>query len=78
MAYLVPGDLCDLNVGLLGAMDHSIATLTTCEVVQVSPETVANLTANYPILSRALHWAGQVGRGDLADLADQHGASSSR
>src|SRR5665213_1123767 len=28
MAWLVPGDFCDLQVSILGEMDHSIATLT--------------------------------------------------
>lgn len=60
MAYLVPGDFCDLHVSLLGAMDHSIATLSTCEVVQIPRQTVADLTANYPTLNRALQWAGLV------------------
>ncbi len=27
ITFLIPGDLCDLHVFLLGAMDHSIATL---------------------------------------------------
>lgn len=60
MAYLVPGDFCDLHVSVLGAMDHSIATLNSCEVVQIPRETVADLTASYPTLNRALQWAGLV------------------
>ena len=30
MAYLVPGDFCDLHVFILKAMDHTIATLSPC------------------------------------------------
>jgi len=30
MAYLVPGDLCDLHVFILKKMDHSIGTLSVC------------------------------------------------
>jgi hypothetical protein len=33
MAYLVPGDFCDLHVFILKAMDHCIATLSPCKVV---------------------------------------------
>jgi CRP-like cAMP-binding protein len=59
-AYLVPGDICDLHVPLLGAMDHSIATLSPCEVVLIPRETLDDLTANFPTLNRALQWAGLV------------------
>lgn len=42
MAYLVPGDLCDLDVALLKRMDHTITTLSACKVVRLAPETVAD------------------------------------
>jgi len=32
MAYLVPGDFCDLHVFILKAMDHTIATLSPCTI----------------------------------------------
>src|SRR5690348_10411099 len=35
MAYLVPGDFCDLHVFILKEMDHSIATLSRCTVVKI-------------------------------------------
>ena len=60
MAYLVPGDLCDLHVHILGEMDHSIATLSPCEIVLIPRETIDDLVANYPTLNRALLWAGLV------------------
>jgi len=37
MAYLLPGDLCDLDVALLKQMDHTITTLSACQVVRVAP-----------------------------------------
>src|ERR1700712_2879119 len=38
LAFLIPGDFCDLHVALLGAMDHSICTLTPCAMVALSPQ----------------------------------------
>src|ERR1700761_1872677 len=35
MAYLLPGDFCDLHVFVLKLMDHSIATLSPCTVVDI-------------------------------------------
>jgi CRP-like cAMP-binding protein len=53
MAYLVPGDACDFDVALLGAMDHSIATLSDCKVVRIAPETIQELLRR-PALAAAL------------------------
>lgn len=35
LAYLMPGDSCDLNISLLAQMDHSIQTITDCCVATV-------------------------------------------
>ena len=32
LAFLLPGDLCDLQIPILGVMDHGIRTLTRCRV----------------------------------------------
>jgi CRP-like cAMP-binding protein len=53
MAYLVPGDACDLDVALLDAMDHSIGTLSDCKVVRIAPETIQGLLQR-PALAKAL------------------------
>lgn len=54
MAYLVPGDACDLDVALLDEMDHTITTFSACQVVRIPPETVADLLAHHPQIARAL------------------------
>jgi CRP-like cAMP-binding protein len=56
MAYLVPGDICDLHVAILGEMDHSIATLTACKLAHMSQETVLELTTKHPAINHALWW----------------------
>jgi CRP-like cAMP-binding protein len=67
MAYMVPGDICDLHVAILGEMDHSIATLSPCEVVAIPRETIEALTTNHPTLNRALWWAGLVDQAILRE-----------
>jgi CRP-like cAMP-binding protein len=67
MAYLVPGDLCDLDVALLDTMDHTISTLSACEVVRLAPETVADLLDNHPQIARALRKAQLVDEATLRE-----------
>ena len=40
MAFLLPGDLCDLQVPILGSMDHGIRTLTRCKVASISQSVI--------------------------------------
>ena len=67
LAFLIPGDFCDLHVAILGAMDHSICTLSPCTIVEISRETIADLTENHPRLTRALWWATLVDEGILRE-----------
>ena len=60
MAFLIPGDFCDFHVAILGTMDHSIATLTPCTMVEIPRETISDLTSNHPRITRALWWSTLV------------------
>lgn len=60
MAYLLPGDLCDLDVTLLKLMDHSVSTLSACQVVRITPETVAEMIRHHPQVARALRKSALV------------------
>lgn len=53
-AYLIPGDLCGLHASVLGRLDHSVATLTTCEVSTIPLQTLDALAVEYPAIERAL------------------------
>ena len=59
MAYLVPGDFRDLHIAILKEMDHSIGTLSPCQVVDIPSSVIENLTER-PGLMRALWWATLV------------------
>ena len=38
IAYLLPGDLCDVDAAPQGRMDHAVGTLSACRVARVSGE----------------------------------------
>lgn len=48
MAYLVPGDFCDLHIFILKAMDHGIATLSRCNVVGIPRTRVLGVNGKGP------------------------------
>ncbi|HET7085135.1 MAG TPA: Crp/Fnr family transcriptional regulator [Rhizomicrobium sp.] len=59
MAYLLPGDFCDMHVFVLKQMDHSIATISPCTVVDIPREQILKLLER-PRLSLALWCAALV------------------
>lgn len=60
MAWLVPGDFCDLHVALLGRMDHVVSTASPSRVGLMSRNQVERIIDASPALSRALWWASLV------------------
>ncbi|WP_102960245.1 Crp/Fnr family transcriptional regulator [Mangrovicella endophytica] len=56
VAILLPGDLCDLNNGVLAQMDHSIGTLTPVRYVEISSEVLQRLAADHPKIGQGLWW----------------------
>ncbi|MEC7760914.1 MAG: Crp/Fnr family transcriptional regulator [Pseudomonadota bacterium] len=60
VALMLPGDICDLHVAILGRMDHSIGTLTDCVIVKIPRETIDDLLDNYPRIRHALFWSTLV------------------
>lgn len=65
MAFLVPGDFCDLNVSLLGEMDHTIGTGWGCDIVEIPRATIDELIQNHPRIRRALQWSTLVDEATL-------------
>ena len=59
MAFLLPGDFCDLHVFVLKTMDHSIATISKSTVVDIPRDRILMLLEN-PKLSLALWCAALV------------------
>jgi len=57
MTFLLPGDLCDMHVFLVKAMDHSIAAISPVRLAGVSRDTVLDLLFNRPRIAAALWWS---------------------
>jgi len=60
LAFFVPGDLCDLNVYILKAMDHSIAALTRLTYAEVPREALEEVMLAHPRITQALWWESLV------------------
>lgn len=55
MAFLMPGDSSNLNIGMLTAMDHSIQTASPARVAMIPRAEIGSLLSDYPGIARALH-----------------------
>lgn len=53
MAYLVPGDLCDVHVFILKRMNHAIGTLAPSKVVRIPRERIVEMMSR-PHLATAM------------------------
>lgn len=60
LAFLLPGDFCDLHVPILKEMDHGINAVTDCLVAYVRTEAIDEAIDRYPRIARALWWGTLV------------------
>ena len=65
MAYLMPGDCCDLHVGLLAEMDHSIQTITQAKVATIERDEMDALMDAHPRIARAMYISQLVDEGTM-------------
>ncbi|MBB5716994.1 Crp/Fnr family transcriptional regulator [Sphingomonas aerophila] len=63
MAFLMPGDACDLNIKLLAEMDHSIQALTPAHVARVARADMQAMMDKHPNIARAMYTAQLVDEG---------------
>jgi CRP-like cAMP-binding protein len=56
LAFFVPGDLADLHVYILDAMDHSIGSITPVQYAMLTPSEFEKLGDEHPRVLRALWW----------------------
>ena len=59
VAFLMPGDTCDIHVSVLAEMDHNIQTLTDARVATIGRADMDRLLHEHPQISRAL-WSAQL------------------
>ena len=62
MAFLMPGDCSNLNIGMLDEMDHSVQTACRARVAAIPRAEITALVADHPGIARAL---------SLAQLTDE-------
>lgn len=60
VAFILPGDFCDLNASTLDATDHCIGAIGSCEVVRIPRSAMSDLARKHPVLDEALQWTGLV------------------
>ena len=78
MAFLIPGDLCDVEVFVLGAMDHSILAMceTTCALIPAA--TIKGLLVESTSLTTALWWSTMTDSAVLRERIIDHGRRDAR
>jgi len=65
LAYLMPGDCCDLHIGLLAEMDHGIQTITPALVATIDREEMDALIDQHPGVARAMYVSQLIDEGTM-------------
>jgi CRP-like cAMP-binding protein len=60
VSFFLPGDLCDLNIFILREMDHSIGTITSVSIADLSRDFFDEMSAGHPRIVTAFWWEGLV------------------
>ena len=78
MAFLIPGDLCDVEVFVLEAMDHDITAMghTTCALIPA--KVIEDLLTESSNLTRALWWSTMTDSAILREWIVDHGSRDAR
>jgi CRP-like cAMP-binding protein len=77
LAFLMPGDACDLHVGLLGEMDHSIQTLTGALVATIGRVEIEKIFEDHPQIANAMYVSQLVDEGTMRAWITSMGRRSS-
>ncbi len=59
MAFLMPGDFCDMHIAVLDEMDHNIATITKARIATVQRKRMETLIEATPAITQAF-WRAQL------------------
>jgi CRP-like cAMP-binding protein len=65
LAFLMPGDCCDLHIGLLAEMDHSIQTITSALVATIGRKQMDTLMDDHRAIAKAMYIAQLVDEGTM-------------
>ena len=65
LAFLLPGDSCDLHIGLLAEMDHSIQTVTPSLVCTIGREEMDTIMERHPRVAKAMYVGQLIDEGTM-------------
>ncbi|MFN4041895.1 MAG: Crp/Fnr family transcriptional regulator [Brevundimonas sp.] len=65
LAYMMPGDSCDLHAGLLAEMDHSIQTVTRARIAVVERAEMDALMDHHRGIAKAMYLSQLISEGTL-------------
>jgi CRP-like cAMP-binding protein len=65
LAFLMPGDCCDLHAGLMAEMDHSIQTVTPALVATIHRDVMEDILERHPNIAKAMYLSQLVDEGTL-------------
>jgi CRP-like cAMP-binding protein len=73
MAFLVPGDLCDVEVFILEAMDHDVIALSDTTCVLIPAIEMERLLTESSSITRAMWWSTMTDSAVLREWIVNHG-----
>ena len=76
-AFLMPGDCCDLHIGMLAEMDHSIQAVTSAAIATIPRMEMADLMGHHPGIANAMYVSQLVDEGILRSWIVSMGRRSS-
>jgi len=77
MAFLIPGDLCDIEVFILEGMDHDITALTDTTCLLIPADVIAGMLTESTKLTKALWWGTMTDSAILREWIVDHGSRDS-
>ena len=77
VGFMMPGDCCDLHIGLLAEMDHSIRTLTRSLVATIGRSEMDALLDGHPKVAKAMYLSQLIDEGTMRAWITSMGRRSS-
>ena len=78
MAFLIPGDLCDVEVFVLDAMDHDIIALSDVTCALIPTHEMEGLLTESSNITRAMWWSTMTDAAVLRERIVDHGRRDAR
>jgi CRP-like cAMP-binding protein len=65
MAFMLPGDACDLHAGMLEEMDHSLQSITRSKIALIPGARMESLLIEHPRIANAMYKSQLIDEGTL-------------